>query len=60
LVFLRGGGGGGLRRWSLLTPLVEALTGNIISSSLNGFILRVLSGSGPLELDILQAENESF
>jgi hypothetical protein len=55
LVFLREGGDGGLRRWSLLTPLVEAPTENITSSSLNGFSLRVFSGSGPLELDIFDA-----
>ena len=57
LVFLREGGDGGLRRWSLLTPLVEAPTGNIISSSLNGFSLSIFSGSGLLELDISDAEN---
>ena len=57
LVFLREGGDGGLRRWSFLTPLVEAPTGNIISSSLNGFSLSIFSGSGLLELDISDAEN---
>jgi len=60
LVFLREGGDGGLRRWSLLTPLVEAPTGDINSSSLNGFSLRVFSGSGPLELDIFDAEMVRF
>jgi hypothetical protein len=55
LVFLREGGDGGLRRWSFRTPLVEAPTVDIISSSLNGFSLRVFSGSGPAELDILDA-----
>jgi len=60
LVFLRGGGDGGLRRWSLLTPLVEAPTGNIISSSLNGFSLSIFSGSGRLELDIFAVREVSF
>jgi hypothetical protein len=60
LVFLREGGDGGLRRWSLLTPLVEAPTGNIISSSLNGFSLRVFSGSGLLELDIFAVRERVF
>jgi hypothetical protein len=60
LVFLREGGDGGLRRWSLLTLLVEAPTGDIISSSLNGFSLRVFSGSGPLELAIFDAEMVRF
>ena len=57
LVFLLGGGDGGLRRWSLLTPLVEAPTGDITSSSLNGFSLRDFSGHGPSELDIFDAGN---
>ena len=56
LDFLREGGGRVPGRWSFLTPLVEDPTGNIISSSLNGFSLRVFSGSGPPDLDILDAE----
>ena len=56
LVFLREGGGRVPGRWSFLTPLVEDPTGNIISSSLNGFSLRVFSGSGPPDLDIFDAE----
>jgi len=55
LVFLREGGGRVPGRWSFLTPLVEDSTGNIISSSLNGFSLRVFSGSGPPDLDIFDA-----
>jgi hypothetical protein len=54
LVFLLEGGGGGLRRWSFGTPPVEAPTVDIISSSLNGFSLRVLNGSGPPDLDIFE------
>src|SRR4029077_8656241 len=46
LVFLLEGGDGGLRRWSFLTPLVEAPTGDIISSSLNGFSLMFLVAVG--------------
>src|ERR687892_345719 len=60
LVFLREGGGGGLRRWSFGTPLVEAPTVDIISSSLNGFSLRVFSGSGPPELDIFEVPKSIF
>src|SRR5713226_1233247 len=60
LVFLLEGGDGGLRRWSLLTPLVEAPTGDIISSSLNGFSLRVFSGSELPELDIFRVRKGLF
>ena len=60
LVFPREGGDGGLRRWSLLTPLVEAPTGDITSSSLNDFSLRVFIGSGPLELDIFAVRERVF
>ena len=60
LVFLREGGDGGLRRWSFLTPLVEAPTGDIISSSLNGFSLRVFSVSGLPELDIFRVRKGLF
>jgi len=60
LVFLREGGDGGLRRWSFLTPLVEAPTGDIISSSLNGFSLRVFTGSGSLEWDIFEGYKSIF
>ncbi len=60
MVFLREGGDGGLRRWSFLTPLVEAPTGDIISSSLNGFSLRVFSVSGLPELDIFRVRKGLF
>ena len=57
MVFLREGGGRVPGRWGFLTPPVEDPTGDIISSSLNGFSLRVFSGSGPPELDIFNAQN---
>ncbi|MDP2735519.1 MAG: hypothetical protein Q8P12_04895, partial [bacterium] len=55
MVFLREGGGRVPGRWSFLTPPVEDPTGNIISSSLNGFSLSVFSGNGAPELDIVDA-----
>jgi len=60
LVFLREGGGGGLRRWSFRTPPVEAPTVDIVSSSLNGFSLRVFSRSGPPKLAIFAVLKVSF
>jgi len=57
LVFLREGGGRVPGRWGFLTPPVEDPNGDIISSSLNGFSLRVFSGSEPPELDIFDAGN---
>jgi hypothetical protein len=60
LVFLREGGGRVPRRWSFLTPPDEDPAGDIISSSLNGFSLRVFSGSGPPEVDIFEARMSTF
>ncbi len=60
MVFLRNGGGRVPRRWSFLTPLVEDPTWDAISSSLNGFSLRVFNGGGPPDLDIFDAFRGSF
>jgi hypothetical protein len=60
LVFLRDRGGRVPRRWSFLTPPVEDPTGDIISSSLNGFSLSILSGSGPPDLDIFEVRKSIF
>ena len=60
MVFLRDGGGRVPGRWSFLTPLVEDPTWDTISSSLNGFSLRVFSGSAPLELDIFEMAEGTF
>jgi hypothetical protein len=60
LVFLRKGGGGVPGRWSFLTRPVEDPAEDTISSSLNGFSLRVFSGGTPLELDIIEAADGTF
>jgi hypothetical protein len=60
LVFLPEGGGRVPGRWGFLTPPVEDPTGDIISSSLNGFSLSILSGSGPPDLDIFEVRKSIF
>jgi hypothetical protein len=60
LVFLLEGGGRVPGRWGFLTPPVGDTTGDIISSSLNGFSLRVFSGSGLPELNIFEGCKSAF
>jgi hypothetical protein len=60
LFFLLEGGGRLPGRWVFLTPPVGDPTGDIISSSLNDFSLRVFSGSGPPDLDIFEVRKSIF